>query len=72
MSDKTAIRVELTQKQLEDLRGLASHLGYTLIAGQRAGEGSVRQMLAALGDAVEMYGAQSIAEALRALLPKDT
>jgi len=69
MPNKPTFNAELAPQELEDLRRLAAQLGFILPTGQRAGDGSPRQLLRELAHAVRRHGLKHTAETLRPLFP---
>jgi len=62
---------QLTEKELDNLRRLAKQLGFVLYAGQQAGQGSTRQIMIALSQAVDTHGVRHVAATLRPLFTQD-
>jgi hypothetical protein len=71
MPNKPNLSVELAPAELEAVRKLAAQLDLTIAAGQRAGDGSPRQLLQALAGSVKRHGLKRTAEAIQALLPEE-
>jgi len=71
MANVPNFTAQLDPARLDDLRRLARALDLTLSTGPRAGEGSPRQLLDALANAVKRHGIRRVAGALRDLLRDD-
>lgn len=69
MPDKPNFSAEFTSKQLENVRKVARQLDLVIPSGQRAGDGSPRQLMILIANAVEVQGVRKVAAALRDLLP---
>ena len=70
MPNRPNFNAELTPPELETLRKLSAQLGFILPTGQRAGEGSPRQLLQEIARAAQRHGLKRTAEALRPLFPE--
>lgn len=68
MANKPNFTAQLEPAQLEDLRRLAKHLDLTLVSGQRTGDGSPRQLMIELAEAVKRNGVENVAAALSGVI----
>jgi hypothetical protein len=71
MTMQSNFRTYLEPQDLEAIRKLARNLDMTLTGGQLAGEGSPRQVMIALAEAVRRHGVRNVAAALKPLFAAD-
>jgi len=68
MANVPNFTAQIDPTRLDDLRRLAKQLDLTLSTGPRAGEGSPRQLLDALAEAVKRHGVRRVAGTLRTVI----